>query len=144
MVTCYDTMPAPSSERYGFDREFGAEDDEEESDEDEEEENEEVIWEYNAGTRGHPDWRRYPRYINRSIEEMHQFGGPRYMYEPGCRESEGNSEREMSRNPPPMVATNYVYYSAMLEYDIYKGAARVVRRNGSQDPPPAPKNPLLF
>lgn len=94
-----------------------------------------IVWEYNAGSRGSPDWRRYPIHIEESLESLLQAGSPRYMYRPGNTHAEGKEESEKSAKAPPYVASNYVYYCDMLERDYYTGAIRAVRRNESRASP---------
>ena len=138
MVSENGTLPKPNKEPFGFkllfagdDFKLGKYDDEEEEDEEER-----PVWEYNAGSRDHPDWKRYPVAIEESLE-MFSESGMRYMYRPGNPDAEGMYEPvgRKSARPPPNVATNYVYFDDMLEREVYTGAIRAVRRNGSRDRP---------
>ena len=122
-------LPSPKNEPFGFDIPFAGHDfKSEENDPDR------PVWEYNAGTRGEAHWRRYPAYIEESLESMLIIGGPRFMYKPGEQDAEGKYERERSPTAPPGVATNYIYFCDMLEREYYTGAIRAVRRNGSREP----------
>ena len=122
-------LPSPKNEPFGFDIPFAGDDfKSEENDPDR------PVWEYNAGTRGEADWRRYPAYIEESLESMLIIGGPRFMYKPGEQDAEGKYERDRSPTAHPGVATNYVYFCDMLEREYYTGAIRAVRRNGSREP----------
>ena len=61
--------PLPASQVYGFAEPFTAADTDEDDEEASEYYNPEThpVWEYNAGRRGKPDWRRYPPKIERGI-----------------------------------------------------------------------------
>lgn len=125
-------LPVPESEPFGFDLRFEGDDfralyPENTADR--------PTWEYNAGSRGTADWRRYPARIEESIESLLELGSPSYMYRPGNIEAEGFHEETRSPNPPPTVSTNYIYFWDMLERDYYSGSIRAVRRNGSRKPP---------
>ena len=93
-------------------------------------------WQYDAGSRGQPDWRRYPARIEENLESMcfMDFGfgpAPKYMYRPGHPECDGCYERHgRSTVPPPSVSTRYITFDDMTERDVYSGASRAVRRNG--------------
>eukprot|EP01104_Vermistella_antarctica_P004563 TRINITY_DN14998_c0_g1_i1.p1 TRINITY_DN14998_c0_g1~~TRINITY_DN14998_c0_g1_i1.p1 ORF type:complete len:447 (+),score=43.00 TRINITY_DN14998_c0_g1_i1:137-1477(+) len=50
------------------------------------------VWEYDAGTRGHPVWTRYPPRIEESLEDMANgefSGGPWFIYRPGFPDNDG-------------------------------------------------------
>jgi hypothetical protein len=123
-------LPSPSDEQYGFEIPFAGDDfNARENDP------ERPVWEYNAGSRGKADWRRYPALIEEQLEDMLHIGGGRCMYKPGDKRAKGRYEETRGPTPPPGVATNYVYYCDMLEREYYTGAIRAVRRNGSREPP---------
>merc|ERR1711862_950621 len=88
-----------------------------------------IQWEY--WDLSSQSWEPYPRAINRSIEGMHEMGmSPRYMYRPGDKEAAGVEEREIvARNRAPRgVASNHIYYSHMIDHQIYSGCGRRIRR----------------
>jgi hypothetical protein len=121
--------PNPPEDVFGFEEQFTSVDSSLESDSDYNP-NEEPVWEYDAGKRGQPDWRRYPAHREESLENLLNLGSPRFMYLPGNVEVDGVYEQTLSPRPPSHVATRYVYYCEnMVERDIYTGAARAVRRN---------------
>ena len=99
-------------------------------------------WEYDAGERGRPDWRRYPARIEDNLESMStmDFGmgpAPKFMYRPGYPDNDGRYENHgRSIIPPPDVATRYVTFDDMTEREVYSGASRPVRRNGVRQRPP--------
>eukprot|EP01083_Nonionella_stella_P290780 989393_1 len=79
-----------------------------------------VVWEYyDAATA---DWIGYPTRISRYIERLQESGSPRYMYKPGNKNAEGKEERSLTTNPPSFVSTNHIYYSDMIDRQIYTGA----------------------
>ena len=89
-----------------------------------------IIWEYfDANSR---KWTRYPLKIERGIEGLREAESPRYMYKPGNKKACGKEERTKSTNPPRDVATNHIYYSDMIDRQIYTGAGRRVRRRGGK------------
>jgi ankyrin repeat protein len=89
-----------------------------------------AVWEYDAGPRGRPDWRRYPDDIEASLESLLNLGAPKYMYKPGDKEAEGMYESTRSRHPAVHVATRHVSFDGLLtEREVYTGASRSVRRN---------------
>lgn len=138
--TTATSLPQPANEPFGFTIPFAGDDFKpcryhDSDDEEEKEDSNRPVWEYNAGSRGNPDWRRYPIRIEESLESMLSIGGPRYMYRPGNTRAEGMYEPERSAKPPPNIATNYVYWADMLEREFYTGAIRAVRRNGSRASP---------
>ena len=70
------------------------------------------------------------------MENLLQVGSPRYMYRPNDPECEGYYETApFSPTPAPELSTRYVYFSCMMEFDVYTGACRAVRRNGSIETP---------
>lgn len=139
-------VPDPPSEPFGFASEFGPRDSEIKD--------AKVfylpdhpIWEYDAGSRGHPDWRRYPAFIEDSIEQVKDSGRPRatsdsdhpspvYAYTPGDPSCAGNYEPGTisSSTPPQRVATCNINFAIMVEREVYTGASRSVRRNGKRSP----------
>lgn len=131
-VATEGALPDPPNEVFGFTLPFAGDDFTTDDDDDEDST---ALWEYNAGSRGSPDWRRYPIRIEQSLESMLEMGSPRYMYRPGNAEAEGQYEAQKSVTPPSYVATNYVYFCDMLEREFYTGAIRAVRRNGSRKRP---------
>lgn len=140
------TLPAPRSEPFGFQspNPIGANVVEDEDDDDVADGNE-PVWQFNAGSRGVPDWKCYPTKINRYLECMFQMGGPKYMYRPGDDDAEGAhlpAPFPLSPVPPPGVSTNYVYYHDMLEREVFTGAIRAVRRNGERTAPEV-ENPVF-
>jgi hypothetical protein len=124
-------IPEPSNEPFGFEDGFFPIDDENECDDDDDYNHDDhPIWEYDAGRRGHPEWRRYPLRIEMSLESLAEMGSPKYMYRPGDLESEGKYERQItSPNPPRGVSTRHVTFCNMVEREVYTGAFRHVRRN---------------
>ena len=102
------------------------------------------VWEYDAGTRGDPNWMRYPPRIENLIEclrswEDQGFGTPDFaLFRPGkgkCCDGkyEQPDARLLRKRPdvaPAGVATRRVDFGSMVERDVYHGAARKVRRNG--------------
>jgi hypothetical protein len=112
------------------------------------------VWEYDAGLSsasggedgGNPQsessrWQRYPPRMEEDLESLMQLGSPQYMYKPNDPECTGMEERELTMRPPSRVSTRHVYFSDMVERDVYTGAGRSVRRNGTQKVP-APSDPL--
>ena len=81
------------------------------------------IWEYYD-----QNWVRFLAYIEDRFESMRDLGSPRYMYKPGDKDLAGLEERVKSTNPPKNGATNHVYFSDMIDRQIYTGAGRRVRR----------------
>ncbi|KAL3909061.1 MAG: hypothetical protein SGILL_008239 [Bacillariaceae sp.] len=93
-------------------------------------------WEYNDAAPGEPAvWKRYPPQIEANLESMREDGfSSVYMYRPGDPECEGTKEyNNLSARAPPGVATQYVWFTDMIERDVYNGTARAVRRDGSRD-----------
>lgn len=131
-----DALPMPESEPFGFNLRFEGDDYKSKNadDPDGSSDPDRPVWEYNAGSRGFADWRRYPVRIEESIESLLQLGSERYMYRPGNVDAEGFYEQRRSLRAPPNVATNYIYFCDMLERDYYSGSVRAVRRNGSREP----------
>lgn len=129
-------IPEPKKEAFGFEEEFTDKDNEIDIPEDYDLENH-PVWEYLAGTRGHPVWRRYPPRIEQSCESMLGFGfeAPYFSYRPGAPECDGFSERNRSLpTPPPRVATRHItFLQNMTEREVYTGASRPVRRNGKRE-----------
>lgn len=127
-----DSLPDPLNEQYGFEIPFSGKDFE--SGDEDGPDDDRPVWEYNAGTRGKPLWKRYPIYVEESLESMIHIGGVRYMYRPGNIKAEGRYEAGgfSPQGPPPNFATNYVYFKDMLEREVYTGAIRAVRRNGER------------
>jgi len=123
-----DPPPSPAKEPFGFEDPFTSADDKKVQDYDRDTH---PVWEYDAGGRGRPEWRRYPARIEQSLETMLELGSPRFMYRPGKPDSDGMYEQNFSPLAPQHVATRYVYYSDMIEREVYTGAGRRVRRNGS-------------
>lgn len=115
-------------EPFGFDDPFTSADEIASSDYDRDTH---VVWEYDAGRRGRSDWCRYPARIEEKLERMLQHGDGRFMYRPGRPSSDGMHEQTRSPRAPESVATIYVYYCDMIEREVYTGAGRRVRRNGS-------------
>jgi hypothetical protein len=168
LVSKTGSMPEPKNASFGFELEFGEKDHEPATtttggDEDEDEtttpddpsSDRPVVWEYNAGDRGTPDWRRYPLRIEEKLEGMvssvvvsggGEGGGSfsssppnKYMYRPGVPEDDGfypsefRSARPGTNQPPAHASTNYVFFAGdMLEREVFTGAMRAVRRNGSR------------
>lgn len=132
-------FPAPSSQPAGFIEPYDATNDRTsegpDDDDDYYDRDEHPVWEYHSGRRGKMEWKRYPPFIEQEIESLLNLGSPRYMYRPNDRDSSGMFESPpLPRTAPRGVSTRYVYYSVMMEFDIYTGAARAVRRNGSNKP----------
>jgi len=95
--------------------------------------NELDIWEYNAGSAGHPDWRRYPLWVNHRINGVRHLGSPKAMYTPE-KEDADLVTREIEATPPmDRVALRHIFFSTMMEYDVFTRSARAVRMNGSQE-----------
>ena len=95
-----------------------------------------AIWEYDDGGGS---WVRFPARVEAGLESLCGMGSPRYMYCPGKPDNDGMQERV--RSPvgsrfPPNVATRHVMFGEMVEYEIYTGASRAVRRNGKRKPAP--------
>ena len=142
-------LPRPNPEQFGFTRPFLGDDFEgmygcgSDDDDDDDYGDGRPVWEYNAGKRGKPEWKKYPPRIQDSLEsllESTRYGNSRYMYRPGGGvDCEGVSYQDVEQTPterlPPTVSTNYVYYTDMLEREIDTGAVRAVRRNGSRQRP---------
>lgn len=142
-----DSAPPPQShEKFGFEEAFAGDDFEvpEFSSHDGEDYDLDKVpkWEYDDGPAGEAVWRRYPPNIEESIESLLQSGSPKYMYRPGHSECKGLSEREISPQMPSGVSTNYIWFSDMIEREVYTGAGRAVRRNGSSETPQC-KDPLF-
>jgi hypothetical protein len=122
-------LPPPVAQRVGFEDEFAGEDFDpycwDESI---------PKWEYNDASPGQtPIWTQYPPAVEASLESMLEDGfSPFYMYRPGHPDCAGKRERSMSRHPPEEVATQFVWFSDMIERDVYKGSARAIRRGGSR------------
>ena len=135
-----DPLPSPSREPFGFQEEFSGTDFDVPEYEDYDQTAEtHPVWEYDCGQSGSPDWRRYPRNVEWNIEQLLINDSTRYMYRPGHPECEGMYEREISPSPNgrvnPGVSTCFIYFADMIEREVYTGAARLVRRNGSSKPP---------
>ena len=95
------------------------------------------IWEYDGGTRGHAEWRRYPARIEAACESMAEMGAPKFMYCPGIPDNDGRYEGgTLSARAPATVATRHITFSDMTEREVYTGASRAVRRDGKRQPPP--------
>jgi hypothetical protein len=95
--------------------------------------NDHAVWEYDAGPRGQPDWRRYPDALEASLESLVDLGAPKYMYKPGDPDAEGMYERTRTKNPPRHIASRHVSFDGLLtEREVYTGASRSVRRNGKR------------
>jgi Ankyrin repeats (3 copies)/MYND finger len=126
------TIPPPINEKVGFEEDFSGTDFDIEDGWDESH----PKWEYNDAPPGskQPEWKRYPPYIERTLELLFGTPSPKYIYRPGHPECEGHTEYEFSARPPRDVATRFVWYTDMIERDIYTGASRAVRRNGSSNP----------
>lgn len=93
------------------------------------------VWEHDEGASGRPRWTRYPARIEAAIESLRTMGSPRAMYRPGKPDNDGFEEiGDMSPTPPPLVSTCYVMFAEMIEREVYTGATRAVRRNGSRVP----------
>lgn len=123
-------IPPPKKERFGFQEDFAGTDFSTEEIENPPEK--EVVWEYNDAKPGNsPEWKRYPPNIEYNIESLLEIGSPRYMYRPGHPKCEGKTERELTTRPPNNVATRFIYFENMIEQDVYTGAGRAIRRNGS-------------
>lgn len=138
MVSETARLPEPKSEAFGFELPFGGDDFETgyEDDDSRGDADAAAVWEYNAGSRGSPNWKRYPIGVEERIESLFEMGSPRFMYRPGNSDVDGMSERgERSAKAPRSVATNYIYFHDMLEREFYTGAIRAVRRNGTRKPP---------
>jgi hypothetical protein len=58
-----------------------------------------AVWEYDAGPRGQPDWRRYPDDIEASLENLFNCGAPKLAYKPGDKEAEGMYASIRTRHP---------------------------------------------
>jgi hypothetical protein len=137
-------LPAPNPEQFGFTREYAGKDFIREKQMiDEIEEHRTAVWEYNAGTRGHADWQRFPAYIEGAIEYYVHMGTymsttERLLYTPGVPEAEGQYcpqvEMCLPENYPRGLAKNYVHLFDMMEREVDTGAIRAVRRNGSRTP----------
>lgn len=60
-----------------------------------------------------------------------------YVVEPGSPECEGmygeSTEIVVAAPPPRNVATRHVGFDDMVEREVYTGASRSVRRNGSRE-----------
>jgi hypothetical protein len=109
---------------------------------------EHAVWEYDAGPRGRPDWRRYPDDIEASMESLFKLGSPKYMYKPGDLAAEGQYEIPRTTIPAGPVATRHVsFYGLVTEREVYTGASRSVRRNGKRIlhavNVPAPREPSI-
>jgi len=127
-------IPPPKVERFGFQEDFAGTDFS--TEEIENPPGKEVVWEYNDAKPGNsPEWKRYPPNIEFKIESLLKCGSPRYMYRPGHPKCEGLTERELTTRPPKNVATRFVYFANMIEQDVYTGAGRAIRRNGSMKLP---------
>jgi hypothetical protein len=126
-------FPMPLSEPYGFQDGFCPSDYKHSGCPENYVREEHAVWEYDAGPRGRPDWRRYPDDIEASLESLLDLGAPKYMYKPGDREAEGMYERTRTRHPRAHIATRHVSFDGLLtEREVYTGASRSVRRNGKR------------
>jgi ankyrin repeat protein len=91
------------------------------------------VWEYDAGPRGRPDWRRYPDDLEASLESLYEMGAQKFMYKPGDPKAAGMYERIRTKNPPRHVATYHVSFDGLAtDREVYTGASRSVRRNGQR------------
>ena len=125
-------LPAQPQQKFGFAEAFAGEDFELPEDYDLDDT---PVWEYDDGPPGEARWKRYPPNIECSIESLFDMGAPKYMYRPGKPDYEGKYEPQISRRMPEGVATCFVWFSDMIEREVYTGAGRAVRRNGSSEPP---------
>jgi hypothetical protein len=134
------TPPPQSREKFGFAEAFAGEDFVVPEDEDY---NLDQVpkWEYDDGPPGQAVWRRYPPNIEESLESLLELGSPKFMYRPGHPECGDMEEREISSRMPRGVSSNYVWFSDMIEREVYTGAGRSVRRNGSSETPSQGRNP---
>jgi hypothetical protein len=127
-------FPMPLSEPYGFEDGF-CESDHTYSGSDAEDyvRTSHAVWEYDAGPRGRPDWRRYPDDIEANLESLLNLGAPKYMYKPGDKEADGMYESTRKGPTPIHVATRHVSFDGLLtEREVYTGASRSVKRNGKR------------
>ena len=99
-------------------------------------------WEYHGIDENDPTkrvWKKYPPLINQEIEECkYEDFEPRFSYRPnkeGCRRCQ---QAPFPPQAPPNVATRIISFKMMMEFDVYTGAARAVRRVGAPPPPPPP------
>lgn len=97
-----------------------------------------AVWEYHAteaiaGTDiVKRVWKRYPPLVERNLESLLRLGSPRYMYRPNDSDCDGvHFPAPYPPEPDDRVSTRYVYFTVMMEFDVYTGAARAVRREGS-------------
>jgi hypothetical protein len=126
-------FPEPLSEPWGFQDGFWDSDWKYTSYKGNYDRNDHAVWEYDAGPRGRPDWRRYPDALEASLESLLDLGAPKYMYKPGDPDAEGMYERTRTKHPPAHIATRHVSFDGLLtEREVYTGASRSVRRNGKR------------
>ena len=137
--------PRPARVCAGFEEAFGALDEVAQSDEYNRDAS--AKWEYDSGTRGYPNWQRYPARIEYCLESMSCMmnscprfeQAPKFMYRPGRPDNDGLYENHgRSQIPPPDVATRFVTFDDMTEREVYTGASRAVRRNGIRERPAPP------
>lgn len=129
-------FPKPETAPYGFEDAFTALDEVYQGDKEDYDRSNHPIWEFHTGSRGQDKWERYPAHVEASIESCYDMGSEKYMYTPGDLEAEGMVERDRGSVPPRGIATRYVmFHGLMTEREIYKGATRLVRRNGKRTVP---------
>jgi hypothetical protein len=128
-----DPFPMPLNEPYGFQDGFRDSDHTYSGYSEDYVRSDHAVWEYDAGPRGRPDWRRYPDDIEASLESLLDLGAPKYMYKPGNKKAAGIYESTRTRHPGAHVATRHVSFDGLLtEREVYTGASRSVRRNGKR------------